>query len=713
MEQVAVTIPAAAATAAAADEPPCGTGGLPEAVAEALAPAVAGPADAERRTRQLAHSHYENFSVVSLLLPRALRQDFCNIYAFCRVADDLGDELGDRDASAAALASLREKLLACHAGDADAVLFVALRETLRRHAIPPEPFLDLIDAFEQDQRVTRYATYAELLDYCRRSANPVGRLVLYLSGYGDAERQRLSDATCTALQLANFWQDVRRDLLDRDRVYLPAEDMARFGVTEADLRAGIDAGRCGPAYAELVGFEVEPHCAAVRRGGRAAAAARRRRPRPGRAVRQGRAARTGRHPRPGVRHARTAAGPRPLAEGQARAVGPDVQAHGPAPATPARAGVPRMTTDGGGLSASFDDADDDLGLRRRRRCSAPPRCHGRMSGVGSPSAAADVSLARSRAYCERLTRAKARNFYYGLRLLPEPKRSDMFALYAYMRLIDDIADDDDIGETVRRRSRPRCASHPSQRCEFCGRPDRRRRTPDQRERDLEARRVVTAAVLRGDARFAAGAGHEAWPAFADMARRNRLPAQPVRRRDRRPAAGPPPGGVRDVRRPAPLLLPRRRHGRPGQHPRLGLRRRRGHAPARRRPRRRVPAHQHPARPPRGRRPRPLLPPAVRPRRRRADGRRPAHRPVRRRRGIQQTDGRSGGPRRVLLRPLDGAGVADLAGQPPDAECDDGDLPGPAPQARRRPGPRAARAGVAVAVQEGADRLRATRRARQT
>ena len=102
MEQVAVTIPAAAGTAGAADEPPCGAGGLPVAVAEALAPAVAGPADAERRTRQLAHSHYENFSVVSLLLPRDLRQDFCNIYAFCRVADDLGDELGDRAAGAAA-----------------------------------------------------------------------------------------------------------------------------------------------------------------------------------------------------------------------------------------------------------------------------------------------------------------------------------------------------------------------------------------------------------------------------------------------------------------------------------------------------------------------------------------------------------------------------------------------------------------------------------
>jgi squalene synthase HpnC len=225
------------------------------AIAAALSPAT-DPADAERRTRVLAHAHYENFSVVSLLLPRHLRQDFCNVYAFCRVADDLGDELGDPRASTAALASLRERLLACHAGEADTVLFVALRETLRRHAIPPGPFLDLIGAFEQDQHVTRYDTFEQLSDYCRRSANPVGRLVLYLAGYRDAERQRLSDATCTALQLANFWQDVRRDFIDRERIYLPSDDMRRFGVSEADLRAGIDAGRCGAAFAALVEFQV-------------------------------------------------------------------------------------------------------------------------------------------------------------------------------------------------------------------------------------------------------------------------------------------------------------------------------------------------------------------------------------------------------------------------------------------------------------------------
>jgi squalene synthase HpnC len=234
------------------------------AVAGTLGPAVravlepaADLAGSERRTRHLAGSHYENFSVVSLLLPKHLRQDFCNIYAFCRVADDLGDELGDRDASTAALADLKRQTVACREESAECALFVALGDTVRRHDIPAEPLLDLIDAFEQDQRVNRYETFAEVVDYCRRSANPVGRLVLYLCGYRDAERQRLSDATCTALQLANFWQDVRRDLVDRDRIYLPAEDMRRFGVSETDLHEGIRQGRGSEAYLRLLAFEVD------------------------------------------------------------------------------------------------------------------------------------------------------------------------------------------------------------------------------------------------------------------------------------------------------------------------------------------------------------------------------------------------------------------------------------------------------------------------
>jgi squalene synthase HpnC len=225
---------------------------LPATVAAALAPA-ASVRDAEAFTRKLAHTHYENFSVVTLLLPKHLRQDFCNVYAFCRTADDLGDELGDRSRAIEMLDDLRRRTRACYDGRIDSALFTALSQTIRRHDIPIQPFLDLVDAFAQDQTVARYQTFEELRDYCRRSADPVGRLVLYMCGYRDARRQQLSDFTCTALQLANFWQDVRRDLVDLDRIYLPAESMRKFGVTEEQLRAG----RVDQAYRDLIRFEVD------------------------------------------------------------------------------------------------------------------------------------------------------------------------------------------------------------------------------------------------------------------------------------------------------------------------------------------------------------------------------------------------------------------------------------------------------------------------
>ena len=208
---------------------------------------------ARRYTRRLALGHYENFSVVSLLLPKHLRQDFSNVYAFCRTADDLGDEVPDRALSLTYLRRFREHTEACYQGRALSPLFVALDETIRRHQIPIRPFLDLIDAFEQDQRIDRYENFDQLADYCRRSADPVGRLVLYMCGYRDAERQQLSDRTCTALQLANFWQDVRRDILDRNRIYIPKDSMGRFGVTEGQIRDG----RCDDNYRHLMAFEVD------------------------------------------------------------------------------------------------------------------------------------------------------------------------------------------------------------------------------------------------------------------------------------------------------------------------------------------------------------------------------------------------------------------------------------------------------------------------
>ena len=209
-------------------------------------------AEAREYCRRLTHRHYENFSVASVLLPRRLLPHFHAVYAFCRWADDLADEAGGGPRALALLRWWREELRRCYDGQPRHPVMVALRPTVQRFGIPPRPFLDLLFAFEQDQLVTRYATFDRLLDYCRHSANPVGHLVLYLCECHDEKRARLADHTCTALQLANFWQDVARDL-DIGRVYLPREDLDRFGCDEADLHAR----RATPAFVDLLRFEVD------------------------------------------------------------------------------------------------------------------------------------------------------------------------------------------------------------------------------------------------------------------------------------------------------------------------------------------------------------------------------------------------------------------------------------------------------------------------
>jgi squalene synthase HpnC len=208
--------------------------------------------EAESYCARLARSHYENFLVATVFVPRDLRQPFYNVYAYCRIADDLGDESGSTERALRLLDWWDSELDACYADRPQHPVFVALRETNERFRIPREPYADLLRAFRQDQSVTRYATYEELLGYCRYSACPVGRLVLHLCGYADAERQRLSDATCTGLQLANFWQDVVRDY-GIGRIYLPGDDMARYNVTEAD----ISGRRFTPGFAQLMRFECE------------------------------------------------------------------------------------------------------------------------------------------------------------------------------------------------------------------------------------------------------------------------------------------------------------------------------------------------------------------------------------------------------------------------------------------------------------------------
>lgn len=221
-------------------------------------PGAEGPAptldEALGHVRSLATGHYENFSVLTGLVPEGLRDDFAAVYAYCRWSDDLADETGaGADARARSVDLLRwwrAEMDACFAhatGRPGAEpprhpVFVALGDTIRRRGLAPEPFHHLLDAFEQDQRVTRYETWDDLLGYCRGSADPVGRIVLALAGHrgdrpGDAERTAMSDAICTALQLTNFWQDVRRDLFKRDRVYMPR---ALTGLDAATLRGWAD-----------------------------------------------------------------------------------------------------------------------------------------------------------------------------------------------------------------------------------------------------------------------------------------------------------------------------------------------------------------------------------------------------------------------------------------------------------------------------------------
>jgi len=246
MEHSTIT---AADPSTGAKHPPSGWRALPpEYAIPERAPSLA---EAQEYCRCLARSHYENFSVATWFLPGELRQHFYNVYAYCRISDDLGDEVGDSDVSLQLLDEWETELNACYDGHPRHPVFVALAETIRKFEIPKQEFADLLGAFRQDQNVSRYDTFNDLLGYCHYSANPVGHLVLYVCGYRDSERQRLSDYTCTALQLANFWQDVSADFA-KGRIYLPLEDLRRFGVSEAGIRHGENTA----AFREMLKFEV-------------------------------------------------------------------------------------------------------------------------------------------------------------------------------------------------------------------------------------------------------------------------------------------------------------------------------------------------------------------------------------------------------------------------------------------------------------------------
>ena len=217
------------------------------AIARMLPPNGCSLEDARAYVRWLATHQYENFHVVSRLLPRRYHDSFYSVYAYCRWADDLGDEIGDSTRALPLLDEWERELERCYEGRATHPVFIALTPTVRSCDIPIDPFRDLLRAFRQDQTVLRYRSWESVREYCRYSANPVGRLVLYLTGYCNEERQSLSDFTCTALQLANFWQDVSRDL-KKERIYIPLDLAAKHGVNEADILAK----RFTPGYAALM-----------------------------------------------------------------------------------------------------------------------------------------------------------------------------------------------------------------------------------------------------------------------------------------------------------------------------------------------------------------------------------------------------------------------------------------------------------------------------
>ena len=208
--------------------------------------------EAFRYCARITRGHYENFPVGSILVPRASRPYIHAVYAFARAADDFADEMKDPPRQIALLDAWGEELEAAFAGEARHPVFVAVRETARRLEIPIQEFRDLLHAFRMDVTVKRYSTFDDVLGYCRYSANPVGRLVLTIHGHKDPELHRLSDSICTALQLANFWQDVQVGL-QKDRIYIPRSDLEEFGVTEDDLRAH----RVTNSFRRLLQFQID------------------------------------------------------------------------------------------------------------------------------------------------------------------------------------------------------------------------------------------------------------------------------------------------------------------------------------------------------------------------------------------------------------------------------------------------------------------------
>ena len=375
------------------------------AIAKNLPREHCGAEEAQRYTRWLATHHYENFNVVSWLLPRRLHQDFYNIYAYCRWSDDLGDEVPNSALALHLLDAWEEDLRTIQtpgSGPAHPVL-IALRETIRAKQIPLTPFADLLRAFRQDQTVHRYATWESVYDYCVYSANPVGRLVLYVCGYGDEERQLLSDFTCTALQLANFWQDVSLDL-KKGRIYIPGEELTAHGLTEQDIVARKFDDRYASLMKSLIGRARD-------------------------LFRQG----------------------LPLAQHVERELRVDIElfsrgglaildtiersGYNTLDHRPSLSKATKLKLVGRALSRKIFASRSSVALS-----AGSPASH---AGSARPQLAEDSSgrVSASYAECNRIARASKSSFYLAFFGLPKAKRNGLCALYAFMRLVDDVSDD--------------------------------------------------------------------------------------------------------------------------------------------------------------------------------------------------------------------------------------------------------------------------------
>jgi squalene synthase HpnC len=420
------------------------------------------PKEAQEYTHWLATHHYENFNVASWLLPKELHQHFYNLYAYCRWADDLGDEVPVTERALELLAWWERELEACYGGQPSHPVFVALRETATAKDVPKQPFADLLKAFRQDQVVKRYATWQGVLDYCEYSANPVGRLVLYLCGYRDEERQKLSDSTCTALQLANFWQDVSRDL-EKGRIYIPLDRARAYGISEEEILGKRfderyvalmqeliartrDLFDVGMPLAKRVDGKLSVDLEMFSRGGLA------------------------------VLDAIEAMGYDTLNKRPEVSRGKQVRLLGRAIVTRLMSGAPTPITKSGRSSAEAGN---------------------------KPAEIRDVVASYEE--CHLIAREAHSNFYPAFFLLPQPKRDGIVALYAFMRLIDDVSDEGaDLGAKQRGLARWRAALDQSI-------------TGQEQVIDGSAAMASPFAKLRG--------GQQILPALVDTIERYRMPSR--------------------------------------------------------------------------------------------------------------------------------------------------------------------------------------------